>query len=202
MNTSSLFSPLRLGSLELKHRVVMPPLTRMRASTPANTARTLTAERSRGGSRSLRLSMPRVGQFFFSSGTSAVFLTPAFSQMAVSLLLRRPWWPLATISLPPGRKSLFRRPARLKSTRSVTSSTPIAMPPETPLPRASMATSYTLRMVISSSNSPIADQPARRHLWRLDIQSDAPPPADHCSPNRDGGLCPGRRASVSVWNDE
>src|SRR5262245_42011824 len=36
MSQFSLFSPLRLGSHQLKHRVVMAPLTRMRAQQPGN----------------------------------------------------------------------------------------------------------------------------------------------------------------------
>ncbi len=44
MDTISLFSPLRLGAFDLRHRVVMAPLTRMRAETPANAAHALTAD--------------------------------------------------------------------------------------------------------------------------------------------------------------
>ncbi|RAR98757.1 alkene reductase [Ensifer adhaerens] len=36
MSLSPLFRPLRAGSLELEHRIVMAPLTRMRASQPGN----------------------------------------------------------------------------------------------------------------------------------------------------------------------
>lgn len=36
MRNSPLFSPLRLGALQLKHRIVMAPLTRMRATQPGN----------------------------------------------------------------------------------------------------------------------------------------------------------------------
>jgi len=36
MSNSSLFSPLIVGALQLKHRIVMPPLTRMRATQPGN----------------------------------------------------------------------------------------------------------------------------------------------------------------------
>ncbi|MDR6670987.1 alkene reductase [Rhizobium sp. 1399] len=44
MDTKALFYPLRIGSLDLKHRVVMAPITRMRAKTPANAAHSLNAE--------------------------------------------------------------------------------------------------------------------------------------------------------------
>ena len=49
-----LFSPLRLGSLELAHRVVMAPLTRLRSAQPGNVPTPLNAEyyrqrASRGG---------------------------------------------------------------------------------------------------------------------------------------------------------
>ncbi len=51
---SSLFSPLRLGPFELAHRVVMAPLTRMRAERPGNVPHALNVEyygqrASRGG---------------------------------------------------------------------------------------------------------------------------------------------------------
>lgn len=42
--TRTLFSPLRLGALELSHRVVMAPLTRMRAAQPGNVPRSLNVE--------------------------------------------------------------------------------------------------------------------------------------------------------------
>jgi N-ethylmaleimide reductase len=37
--TSSLHSPLKIGEFELAHRVVMAPLTRMRASEPGSATR-------------------------------------------------------------------------------------------------------------------------------------------------------------------
>lgn len=42
--TRALFSPLRLGALELAHRVVMAPLTRMRAAQPGNIPQALNVE--------------------------------------------------------------------------------------------------------------------------------------------------------------
>ncbi|MGY4623369.1 2,4-dienoyl-CoA reductase-like NADH-dependent reductase (Old Yellow Enzyme family) [Bradyrhizobium sp. USDA 4486] len=42
--TSALLSPLKMGALSLKHRIVMAPLTRMRAKVPANAAHALNAE--------------------------------------------------------------------------------------------------------------------------------------------------------------
>jgi hypothetical protein len=36
MRNSSLFSPLAVGALQLQHRIVMAPLTRMRATQPGN----------------------------------------------------------------------------------------------------------------------------------------------------------------------
>jgi N-ethylmaleimide reductase len=54
MSTLSLFSPLDLGPCHLSHRVVMAPLTRMRAGQPGNVPRSLNTEyygqrASRGG---------------------------------------------------------------------------------------------------------------------------------------------------------
>jgi N-ethylmaleimide reductase len=52
--TSSLHSPVRIGEFELAHRVVMAPLTRMRASDPGSAPGVLNAQyyaqrASRGG---------------------------------------------------------------------------------------------------------------------------------------------------------
>ncbi|WP_407166790.1 alkene reductase [Bradyrhizobium sp. ORS 111] len=44
MNPPSLFSPLKIGPYQLKHRVVMAPLTRMRAAKPSLAPRPLNAE--------------------------------------------------------------------------------------------------------------------------------------------------------------
>jgi N-ethylmaleimide reductase len=44
MSTGSLFTPVQLGRLSLKHRVVMAPLTRMRAPQPGNDPGQLAAE--------------------------------------------------------------------------------------------------------------------------------------------------------------
>ncbi|QIG95099.1 MULTISPECIES: alkene reductase [unclassified Bradyrhizobium] len=44
MSSPSLFSPLKVGPYELKHRVVMAPLTRMRAARPSLAPRPLNAE--------------------------------------------------------------------------------------------------------------------------------------------------------------
>lgn len=42
--TQALFSPLKLGALRLSHRVVMAPLTRMRAAQPGNVAHALNVD--------------------------------------------------------------------------------------------------------------------------------------------------------------
>lgn len=44
MEQSPLFAPLHLGALQLDHRIVMAPLTRMRSSQPGNVPNTLMAE--------------------------------------------------------------------------------------------------------------------------------------------------------------
>ena len=44
MKFPSLFSPLQVGRYKLKHRVVMAPLTRMRAERPSLAPRPLNAE--------------------------------------------------------------------------------------------------------------------------------------------------------------
>ena len=44
MNQNSLFSPLQVGPYRLNHRVVMAPLTRMRAERSSFAPRTLNAE--------------------------------------------------------------------------------------------------------------------------------------------------------------
>ena len=42
--TDSLFQPLQLGKISLKNRIVMPPMTRSRASQPGNVANEMMAE--------------------------------------------------------------------------------------------------------------------------------------------------------------
>lgn len=42
--TDSMFQPIQLGSLTLKNRIVMPPMTRSRASQPGNAANDMMAE--------------------------------------------------------------------------------------------------------------------------------------------------------------
>ena len=42
--TSPLFKPLQLGAISLSHRVVMAPLTRMRAGAPDNVPKDLSVE--------------------------------------------------------------------------------------------------------------------------------------------------------------
>ena len=44
MKFPHLFSPLQIGAYRLKHRVVMAPLTRMRAARPSLAPRPLNAE--------------------------------------------------------------------------------------------------------------------------------------------------------------
>lgn len=39
----ALFQPIQLGSLSLKNRIVMPPMTRSRASQPGNVANDMMA---------------------------------------------------------------------------------------------------------------------------------------------------------------
>ena len=43
MGSQKLFEPLKVGRMQLKHRVVMAPLTRMRATVPGNTANDMNA---------------------------------------------------------------------------------------------------------------------------------------------------------------
>lgn len=54
MSAEALFTPIRVGAVELSHRVVMPPLTRMRSRQPGDVPQALNAEyygqrASRGG---------------------------------------------------------------------------------------------------------------------------------------------------------
>lgn len=44
MTTPSLLTPIKIGALSLKHRIVMAPLTRMRAAQPGNVPQALNAE--------------------------------------------------------------------------------------------------------------------------------------------------------------
>lgn len=54
MPASALFTPVRLGAIQLRHRIVMPPLTRLRATRPGDVPQPMNAEyygqrASRGG---------------------------------------------------------------------------------------------------------------------------------------------------------
>ena len=42
--TNSLFQPLQLGNIALNNRIVMPPMTRSRASQPGNVANQMMAD--------------------------------------------------------------------------------------------------------------------------------------------------------------
>ncbi|MDB5533928.1 MAG: putative oxidoreductase, partial [Hyphomicrobiales bacterium] len=44
MSSSALFQPLNVGAIALKHRIVMAPLTRMRAAQPGNVPQAMNAE--------------------------------------------------------------------------------------------------------------------------------------------------------------
>lgn len=41
--TNALFQPIQLGNIELKNRIVMPPMTRSRATQPGNSANDMMA---------------------------------------------------------------------------------------------------------------------------------------------------------------
>jgi N-ethylmaleimide reductase len=77
MNPPSLFSPLRIGPYQLKHRVVMAPLTRMRAARPSLAPRPLNAEyyaqRATPGGLLIAEASPVVATGFGNPGVPGVY---------------------------------------------------------------------------------------------------------------------------------
>jgi N-ethylmaleimide reductase len=77
MNYPSLFSPLRIGPYQLKHRLVMAPLTRMRAEKPSLAPRPLNAEyygqRATSGGLIIAEASPVVATGFGSPGVPGIY---------------------------------------------------------------------------------------------------------------------------------
>ncbi|MBR0751904.1 alkene reductase [Bradyrhizobium jicamae] len=77
MNPPSLFSPLQIGPYQLKHRVVMAPLTRMRAARPSLAPRPLNAEyyaqRATPGGLLIAEASPVVATGFGNPGVPGVY---------------------------------------------------------------------------------------------------------------------------------
>ena len=77
MNPPSLFSPLKIGPYELKHRVVMAPLTRLRAARPSLAPRPLNAEyyaqRATPGGLLIAEASPVVATGFGNSGVPGIY---------------------------------------------------------------------------------------------------------------------------------
>jgi N-ethylmaleimide reductase len=80
MNTLSLFSPLQVGPYQLKHRVVMAPLTRMRAEKPSLAPRPLNAEyyrqRATPGGLIVAEASPVMATGHGSPGTPGIYSAP------------------------------------------------------------------------------------------------------------------------------
>jgi N-ethylmaleimide reductase len=77
MNFPSLFSPLQVGPYKLSHRVVMAPLTRMRAERPSLAPRPLNAEyyaqRATPGGLIIAEASPVMATGFGSSGVPGIY---------------------------------------------------------------------------------------------------------------------------------
>jgi N-ethylmaleimide reductase len=77
MNFPSLFSPLKIGPYKLKHRLVMAPLTRMRAEKPSLAPRPLNAEyyaqRATPGGLIIAEASPVVATGFGSPGVPGIY---------------------------------------------------------------------------------------------------------------------------------
>src|SRR6202012_1437423 len=77
MNFPSLFSPLQIGPYYLKHRVVLAPLTRMRAAKPSLAPRVLNAEyyaqRTTPGGLLIAEASPGVATGFGSPGVPGIY---------------------------------------------------------------------------------------------------------------------------------
>src|SRR4030081_3834125 len=77
MNFPSLFSPLKIGPYQLKHRVVMAPLTRMRAEKPSLAPRPLNveyyAQRAPSGGLIIAEASPVIATGFGSPGVPGIY---------------------------------------------------------------------------------------------------------------------------------
>src|SRR6202140_726696 len=77
MNFPSLFSPLRIGPYQLRHRLVMAPLTRMRAEKPSLAPRPLNAEyyaqRATSGGLLIAEASPVTATGFGSPGVPGIY---------------------------------------------------------------------------------------------------------------------------------
>jgi N-ethylmaleimide reductase len=77
MNFPSLFSPLQIGRYHLKHRVVLAPLTRMRAAKPSLSPRALNAEyyaqRATAGGLLIAEASPVMASGFGSPGVPGIY---------------------------------------------------------------------------------------------------------------------------------
>ncbi|MBR0696929.1 alkene reductase [Bradyrhizobium lablabi] len=77
MNPPSLFSPLKIGPYQLKHRVVMAPLTRMRAAKPSLAPRPLNveyyAQRATPGGLIIAEASPVAANGFGSPGVPGIY---------------------------------------------------------------------------------------------------------------------------------
>jgi N-ethylmaleimide reductase len=80
MNFPSLFSPLKIGPYQLSHRVVMAPLTRMRAEQPSLAPRPLNAEyyaqRTTPGGLIIAEASPVMATGFGSPGVPGIYTEP------------------------------------------------------------------------------------------------------------------------------
>src|SRR5258705_1299718 len=77
MNFPSLFSPIQIGPYRLRHRLVMAPLTRMRAEQPSLAPRLLNAEyyaqRARAGGLIIAEASPVAATAFGSPGVPGIY---------------------------------------------------------------------------------------------------------------------------------
>ena len=85
MHYPSLFSPLQIGPYQLKHRVALAPLTRMRASKPSLAPRPLNAEyyaqRATEGGLLIAEASPVMAGGFGSPGVPGIYY-PFYDAMA------------------------------------------------------------------------------------------------------------------------
>src|SRR6476620_1950202 len=83
MNFSSLFSPVKIGPYQLTHRVVMAPLTRMRAEKPSLAPRPLNAEyyaqRATPGGLIVAEASPVTGTGFGNPGVPGIYTEQQFA---------------------------------------------------------------------------------------------------------------------------
>src|SRR5712672_1804423 len=173
MNLPLLFSPLKIGPYQLKHRLVMAPLTRMRAEKPSLAPRPLNveyyAQRATPGGLIIAEASLVMATGFGSSGVPGIY-----SEHQIA------GWREVVDAVHARGGIIF---LQLWHVGRVSHS---SFQPDGALP-------------VAPSAVPIADQSAHRPVWRLDSEPRALPDGSDKGGGGRVGRRPGRRAALALW---